>query len=829
MKILTTKIFRDIWSNKFRSLSIVLVISFTLMLLAGLRAGHPVLFNTYDYNLEYYNVADGTFSFSEPIVMNNISSIQSNTSFMTSNQINSIEGRIHYLTDIIYKEEIFQAVIYGINYPNEVNQLVIEKRSSDIPSNNVLFESNSSCIIETHFAGNVMKFLGHDVNLNDEISINFPGGRRNFTIKGIAQDSYYSYMVDEVSKMPLLGNLAVIWIDLEVAQELRYENNQLINQVLFTVEERFNKDQILKAADELSYFFGNEGITPSGMKFTIFDESDEYLMFKGDAGAIDKMGTIFGIIGLIVCVVIIFNTLSKMVYAQRRNIGLFLSMGSPRRKILFHYAGITLILTSIGILIGIPLAYGLALGMSQMVIRMLYGFHQIALTIPILEFVYGALSTFSVCFFCSVLSAWSITTVTPREAMSTTFSRITKIGKNFAEKALSWIPIFKSIYMIVPLRELFLKKKKSLITIFALITSMIFLVDSLAMGYNVFAIMMKNFDDYNTYDVQVILENPVSIAYVNHILNDDSKEALSGINHHEICINLFTKFIHNGEVLSWTELVCYQENSSLRTFNVIKGGEIEKSDLNKDEVLLGVSIAGEYDIELNDEIKIGILGNYSVEVKGFVGELIDYSILWTYEALQESGAYIYFGFPASWTNGILFTVDNEVDLKSIREEFESSFNIAFWIESDTARKATLAFMQSLIGMMLLFLGVGIFIGVIFSFQSMYMAFVDRHHDFLAFKAMGTRIKYIRRIIFWENAILSFISLILTIPFGYLFYIISVNYVVGDNFYLPKTIPWFTWPMVLILSFLSLWLATGRLLRKIKKMNLPDELRQVGIT
>ncbi|MCE7743067.1 MAG: FtsX-like permease family protein, partial [Candidatus Heimdallarchaeota archaeon] len=758
MKILTKKMFREIWKSKFRSLSIVLIIALTITLLAGLRAGHPVLFNTYDLNLTYYNVADGTFSFSEPIEANNVTEIRENIAFMEENNITKIEGRIQFLTEIVFKGEKFQAVVLGIDYPTEINQLVIERQAEDITNTSLILQSNSSCLLETHFAGG---FFGQDVEVGTQLEVKFPDSDVNFTVKGIAQDSYYSYMVDENSKMPLLGNLAVIWINLQIAQELRYEGNPLVNQVLFTVEDKLNTDQILPAADALSYYFGSQNIPVNSMKFTVYDETDEYTMFIGDAGAVDKAGTIFGIIGLIVCVVIIFNTLNKMIYSQRKNIGLYLAMGSPKRKILFHYIGITSILTFLGIIIGIPLAYGLAIGMSYMVTGYVYGFHLIDLSLPTEEFVYASVITLGVCVVCSILSAWTITTVTPREAMTASFTRIKKTGKTFVERVFGWIPGFKTIHMIVPLREVFLKKKKSLITILALITSMIFLINSLAMVYNSFDMMFTNFDEYNTQDVQVILESPYHVNYINQFLNNDSIEILQSISHHEIFVNVYTKIVHNGELLSWTDLACYQENSTLRSFNVIKGDLDHKSDLTNDSIFLGSAIASKYDLGLNDMIEVGILSNYSVEIVGLVGEFIDYSVLWTYESLQESGASFSFGLLPNRVNGILFTVDKDTDLNAIRDEFETHFDIAFWIEAETAREATLALMQAVLGVMILFLGVGILIGLLFSFQSMYIAFMDRQQDFLSFKAMGTKNKHIRRIIFWENAILNLFSIILT--------------------------------------------------------------------
>ncbi|MHA1346659.1 MAG: ABC transporter permease [Candidatus Heimdallarchaeaceae archaeon] len=600
----------------------------------------------------------------------------------------------------------------------------------------------------------------------------------------------------------------------------------MVNQLLFTVDERFNREMILTAANGISSHLTSNGISPNTLRFVLFDETAEYKMFQSDAGAVDKMGTIFGIIGMIICMVIIYNTLSKMINAQRKNIGLFLSMGSKKSKIISHYSSITLILSSVGILIGIPIAYGLALGMAQITIG-IYGFHQLALTIPILEFVYGGSITLAICFLSSIFSALTITSVTPREAMSAVFTRIKTSGKSIAERMLGWIPIFKFIHMIVPLREVFLKKRKSLITILALITSMIFLVNSLAMVSNIFVVMTDNFEEYNAYDVQVVFETPVSINNIKNFMEESNPEVLDGVDTYEVFVGIYTKIIHNNELLSWTELVCFQENSSLRNFNVIEGEFENNADLDNETVLLGNTIAGKYDVKIGDEIEIGILGNYSVTVKGLVGELVDYAVMWTYESFLENNANHLFGIPDNWVNGVIFTINDEADLQAIHEEFGDRFNIAIWSESEKVRESVFGMMEAMLGIMMLFLGIGILIGVMFSFQSMYMAFVDRHQDFLSFKAMGTKTKYLRNMIFWENAILSTISLILTIPIGYLTYVWSMDYIMGDSFYMPTTIPGYAWPIALLISLFSILLATLRLMRKIKKMNLADELRQSG--
>ncbi|MHA1563325.1 MAG: FtsX-like permease family protein [Promethearchaeota archaeon] len=535
-------------------------------------------------------------------------------------------------------------------------------------------------------------------------------------MEAIVQDSDYIYLVDETTKMPMLGSLAIVWINLETIQELKFDGNPLINQILFTVEERFNEDQILSGADDLYNYFIINNIDINSLKFEIYSENPEYLMFEADAGGIEKVGTIFGILGIIICSVIILNTLSKLVNSQRKNIGLFLAMGAKKRKILFHYVGITLFLAIIGILVGLPLGYWISIELAKFTTK-LYTLHQFSYTLPIGEFIIGSAITLGICFIFSLLSAWAITTITPREAMTATFTRIKKTGKSAAEKLLGWIPLFKPIHMTVPLREVFMKKKKTLISIFALTTSMIFLVNSVALEYNMYAVMMNNFNVYHTYDVQVELETPVPVQMIENFMKNDSIKPLEDITRSEIFIDIFTKISFQDEFLGWAQLYCYQENSTLRSYNVIKGDSTEKSDLNSQEILLGNSIAGKYNLSLGDKIDLGILGNLSVEISGLVGELIDYSVLWTYESFQESNISSYFGMPKGYVNGILFTVKDDTDLKELRQVFEENLEINTWIESEVALHSTMVLMESMMAIMSILLVIGIVIGVLFSFQS----------------------------------------------------------------------------------------------------------------
>lgn len=502
-----------------------------------------------------------------------------------------------------------------------------------------------------------------------------------------------------------------------------------------------------------------------------------------------------------------------------------MSMGADPSKIISHYVKITMFLSVIGIIVGVPLGHFMAVGMTKLLVAF-FPFQSFVFPIAWLEYVVAAVATFVVCIVFSAISAFPITRITPREAMSAVYNRIKNARQLKTEKLLSKIPGFRSIHMLIPIREIFLRKKKSLITILAITTSMIVLITSVAMVANMYSAFTSNYEIYNTADYQVKLENPVPISDINAYMNglpDDN------ISHYESYISIYSRLTVDGDFKSWMGLECFQENSTFRNVNVIGGDAKDLEDTTGTKVILGNGIAGKYSINVGDDIDIGIFGNYSVEVGGLLGELIDFSVIWTVEAFQYSNITDYFGFSDGYVNGFLFDPGPDTNITALREDMESTFDITVWTDAAQSQQAVMTLMQTLMSMLVVFIGVGMIVGILFSFNTMYMGFISREDDFLAFKAMGSELKYIRKMIFSENALLSVFSLLVTIPVGYFTYWQSMNYMIGDRFFMPISIPLYTWPIVFLLSLVSIALATRRLTKKIKKLNLADELRQRNIS
>ena len=81
MKIMSTKVFREIKEQKFRSILIIGIVAVSLSLMISMRASYPMMMASYRENIRQQSVADGRFTFTSPILESNVSVIENDGSF----------------------------------------------------------------------------------------------------------------------------------------------------------------------------------------------------------------------------------------------------------------------------------------------------------------------------------------------------------------------------------------------------------------------------------------------------------------------------------------------------------------------------------------------------------------------------------------------------------------------------------------------------------------------------------------------------------------------------------------------------------------------------
>ena len=170
MNLMDLKVWREVKTQKLRSILIIGIVAITLSMVIGMRAGYPMMIATYEENLRQSNVADGRFTFASPMNESDLKTLKEDTEFLSQNKIDRLEGRLIMRTDLIYNDKPFPVILIGIKYPNQVNQVYIEEAADDIDQNSDFMANTTNIIIESRFAGSL---LGQDMSLNEEISISF--------------------------------------------------------------------------------------------------------------------------------------------------------------------------------------------------------------------------------------------------------------------------------------------------------------------------------------------------------------------------------------------------------------------------------------------------------------------------------------------------------------------------------------------------------------------------------------------------------------------------------------------------------------------------------
>jgi putative ABC transport system permease protein len=817
LKILTKKIFREFRFNKFRSAVIILTVTVAIAMLVGFVNSKATFDESLAAHQEKLNNADVRIRFGEKYVpKENVTALKTNPEILAAG-ITNLEGRIFKATSALHEDEDYPAYLIGVEDENAINKLQLTKGISQISKNEKLFPqlSGNLAYVEQHFDD---ELLGAGADLEDQLNVTLDNSTLTVSIAGFVADSDYYYVVDEQTGMPTMGKLAIIYMPLATLQE--HLNVTGVNEILIDTTER-SHEASQAAGQTLGEIFG-ENIQEQ----IFWDNTQDRIMYDIDAGAIDKMGIVFGIFGLAAGAIAIYNSLSKLVLAQRTHIGLYGALGAQERDVLSHYIGYGIILGVIGTIFGWIVSFLMNYFFAGLA-DFMYGLTTTRVAFVPVFWIGGTLITLVVVLIFSVLSALPALRLTPREAMTAPYSTSQLGEEPILEGVLHPLGILRTFTGKIPLRTVFMNKKRSLSTVFAVAVSMIILVASASMMIDIMIGINQNYSDYEKYDVNVVLGESISEQEVlnwvqSHPILSDSIDIIEGYVYAPV-------FISRGFRLQAAPLQAFHENTALREFNVIKG----KRNLNENEVLLGNNIANDLGAKPGDSITIFGMGydNVSVKVAGITGELMDYSLLWTIEALKQQNS-DFLGIDVTRNiTGFIFDFADDLsknEKKEIKQLIQQQFHPYVYADSEEAIKTFERLIEVLVEMLALIGLLGLVSLALFTFSSMSLAMMDREMEFLALRAMGSKRRTILKVIFLENLLYGIFGLIVGVPVTYLLLIPTYDHILPE-WYVPVVVPFELWAVVVALIIFCVFLSTSLLAWKVWRSSLSDMLHNRMIT
>lgn len=711
--------------------------------------------------------------------------------------ITDLEGRIFQYATVIHKEKIHKAYLIGIDFEKtKINQLRLKAGSE--------LETPNQVLIEQHF-GNIL-LVGAQAKLEDEISIFFENQLVNASIAGFVADSEYIFVVDEQTNVITLGELCVIYMPLEILHEKF--NVTGINEILVKTQERSNQAN-QKADQALSASLGEDRI----QNVIYWDESMERGWLELRTDAMEKIGFVFGLFALIAGSIAIYNSLSKLIMAQRSHIGLFGALGAKKYSILSHYTGFGLMLGVFGIIFGWVGAVVTTYMLIQVGISV-FGLIIVTVSSNPINWIGITLLALILILISSTLATLPILQLTPHEALRAPYSTSELGMEPLLERILRKLGIFRRLVSKIPLRSVFMNKRRSLSTAMVVAASMVILVVSSSLFYDYVYALDQNYDHYEKYDVKVILARPLSETNIKNWIQQNIPEIA------EVEGFLYTSvWIGNQRV----PLQAFHQNSSLRKYNVING----ENKIDENTILIGSNLAKNLEKKPGDTISLSfdLQSNINVEIAGFTGEIAENTIIWTIEGIEQSIVDVQqIGIPENVT-AFVFNFDETIstsDKTEIKQLVQENFRPYAYLDSNEVKQTVMELLSMFLQLLVLVAFLGLATLVLFTFSSMSLAMMEREMEFLALRAMGAKHLTLLKIIFSENLIYGVFGFLIGAPLSIALLKPTYDFIMPD-LYLPAVVPIELWSFLFIIIGLCVLLSTSLIAWRTWRSSLPDML------
>ncbi len=341
--VINKNLLRELQKHKWQ----VIILSFILTFGGSAWFGMNLMIKWREHNIynfyETQSLDDGYIRFNE---QNLVSQSEIEVLLNSYEKFSQIQSYFFRLQTIVTYEiefhtnqqvEFFKGYVYGINksYFNSPNLDIPQSiQGTDLSSNiNQNDLSNIPLMVSEKFARD------YDFNFPQDIKLHLQGASISAKLTGTFLNPEWISQIDpestsfSMSKDFIIGNMYLSHL----------QNLLGINGCINEIPLRFTSNiDHLQAGEDLATFFTSQGIPCS---FILRENALVYRMIEDDIKNDASMFSLLAVFIFIVAIFAMWITLNRMIKKQKREIGIALSLGQKRYKILKYYL-------SYGIIIG---------------------------------------------------------------------------------------------------------------------------------------------------------------------------------------------------------------------------------------------------------------------------------------------------------------------------------------------------------------------------------------------------------------------------------------------------------------------------------------------
>ena len=657
--------------------------------------------------------------------------------------------------------------------------------------------------ITLHFLENntISKFYlleGEDVNISDEdgvwldksfadaknlkvgdnISFTFNGVSIEKEIKGLGYSPEYVYHASDSSIIPDFNKMGFAYLSYEAFPLSDVPYNVLL--VDFDGSAGNYNDLLSDKLDGDYNSFVEKSENPSVSQFS--EEIDQHKM----------MGDIFPVVFILIALLILLTTMTRIIAHQRTQIGILKAVGYTNKSIIFHYVsyGFWLVLAGaiLGLIIG-PLTLP----------NLFYPSMSATYILPewkpawSMNFVYVAIIMVVMSLLVSYFAVRSISSENPADTIRPKVPKISSSG--FIEKTSIWKRF--SFNVRWNYRDAKRNKFRALMTIVGVMGCAALLVSAFGMYDGMHDLKEWEYSQINHYDSKLIVNDNASMSSINNIADEVNGDKLM-----ESAIEIESDNAKKSGsllVLNGTKLVTPTDYDR----NEIEIGNDEISISQKMADLLGVGVG--------DTVKWHIMGSdkwVSTKIDKIHADPISQGFIMSSDKLDD--------LDLNYTPTSIVTSEhvdkNYSDIKAVNSMNDMTTSWDEMTESMMLLVYILIFFTCLLAVVVLY-NLGL------------LSFTEIEREIATLKVLGFKTSALRRLLLTQNLWFTAIGFILGLPLGY--YILDIMWQSsGDSFYILPSISLSNFLLTAVITFALSILVNLLFSRKIKKLDMVESLKGV---
>ncbi|MBN1200512.1 MAG: ABC transporter permease, partial [Anaerolineae bacterium] len=805
---------RDLRARWLQVVVIALIISLGTAVFAGLGGQQTWREDSYDLSYSRLNMYDLQVEFADGSYLDNDGVLAALDGI---EGIQTLETRLitPTLVDASHDDEtvVVKGRIVGVDVSDggpHVNGIFVDEDSG-----RTLTEADAGhnvAVVEYKFAKHYELKPGDPIRISGGVTLDFVGA---------GHSPEYFMVQPEAGSFFGEASFAVIFMPLETAQALA-DRAGMVNNVVLLLDDGADREVVrAKIEQRMEAAFPQTGIE-------ILETKDDpvYSLLYTDAKGDQRTWEVVAFLFMFGAAMGAFNLAGRMVEAQRRQIGIGMALGVPRRWIAFRPLLVGVQIAVLGTIFGILIGLGLNLLFAEALRDLVpIPYYKISFYLP--GYLQATLFGILLPFIATLIPVWRAVRVAPVDAITSGY--LVAKGGGFSGLA-NHLPLPGKSFVHMPVKNILRSPWRSLLTVLGIAIAVMLMTSIVGFMDSYLETMARADDAYRYRGGDRVLVNldffyPVDNGEITEVTGLTGQDGEPLFTAAETALMLGGS-LEDGDDKIDVLLELYDMDNTLWVPNLQAG------ELNSDEpgIIISEKTAADLDVDVGDSVTLehplreGLLAFRLIKTKLPVIGIHDNPLRpLAYMPLDDADLMGLEGV----TNYIMLEPAKGVSEDDIKLALLDKPGVTSVKSIKEFSEAVEDLMSMITGLLAIVEGVVVVLAFLIAFNSTSISVDERVREIATMFAFGLRIRTVTRMQMLENLIIGVLGTLIGIGLGWL--VINTLLLARVEQQMPDvkltvTISGTTLILAAVLGVVVVMLTPLLSIRRMQQMDIPSTLR-----